>query len=72
MSILEDYYLVVDLEATCADDKSIPRKQMEIIEIGAVMLHARSLQIESEFQSFIRPVVHPQLTPFCTALTRRT
>ena len=31
-----DYYLVIDLEATCCDQGTIPFGRMEIIEIGAV------------------------------------
>jgi inhibitor of KinA sporulation pathway (predicted exonuclease) len=69
MRISNDYYLIVDLEATCSDDGAVPRKQMEIIEIGAVMLSSHSLEIESEFQTFVHPVRHPQLTAFCTELT---
>jgi inhibitor of KinA sporulation pathway (predicted exonuclease) len=42
---------------------------MEIIEIGAVMQNSRTYEIESEFQTFIRPVRHPELTDFCTRLT---
>jgi inhibitor of KinA sporulation pathway (predicted exonuclease) len=57
------HILVVDLEATCCDLKSIPRHQMETIEIGAVMVNAANLEIVAEFQTFIRklgknPVVH--------------
>ena len=37
------YFLVVDLEATCSDTKEVPRQEMEIIEIGAVMVEAKSL-----------------------------
>jgi inhibitor of KinA sporulation pathway (predicted exonuclease) len=64
-----DYYLVIDFEATCCDQGSVPREQMEIIEIGAVMVDAHTLQAVDEFQSFIRPVRHTQLTAFCTELT---
>ncbi len=64
-----DYYLVIDLEATCCDKASIPRGEMEIIEIGAVMVEAQSLENVSEFQTFIMPVRHPKLTPFCQELT---
>lgn len=64
-----DYYLVVDLEATCNNNDSFPRTEMEIIEIGAVLLERKSLKIVEEFQSFIRPVRHPVLTEFCTNLT---
>lgn len=63
------YFLVIDLEATCADDKSIRRRETEIIEIGAVILNAQTWQLESEFQRFVKPIRHPQLTKFCTELT---
>ncbi|BAT56051.1 exonuclease, RNase T and DNA polymerase III [Nostoc sp. NIES-3756] len=63
------YYLIVDLEATCSDDGSIPRHEMEIIEIGAVMLNRKTWAIDSEFQQFIQPIRNPQLTKFCTQLT---
>lgn len=62
MQIQERYILVVDLEATCCDDRSISRRQMEIIEIGAVLLDLRDRRVISEFQRFVRPVRHPQLT----------
>ncbi|MDF5733469.1 MAG: exonuclease domain-containing protein [Rhizonema sp. PD38] len=63
------YFLIIDLEATCSNDKSIPKEEMEIIEIGAVMLNKATWAIEAEFQQFIQPVRHPQLTAFCTELT---
>lgn len=64
-----NYYLVVDLEATCCDRDSIARSHMEVIEIGAVMVHPESLTIIDEFQSFIKPIRHPILTDFCKSLT---
>ncbi|MBC8870825.1 MAG: exonuclease domain-containing protein [Planctomycetes bacterium] len=67
-----DYYLVIDLEATCCDGCTFPQREMEIIEIGAVMADARSLQPVDEFGSFVRPVRNPTLTPFCTDLTSIT
>ncbi|BAY61600.1 exonuclease RNase T and DNA polymerase III [Calothrix brevissima NIES-22] len=63
------YYLIIDLEATCCDAGSVPRHEMEIIEIGAVILNRTTWEIDSEFQQFIQPVRHPQLTNFCTTLT---
>ncbi len=63
------YFLIIDLEATCCNVKTIPSHQMEIIEIGAVMLNSTTWEIDSEFQQFIQPVIHPQLTAFCTELT---
>jgi inhibitor of KinA sporulation pathway (predicted exonuclease) len=59
MRIPNDYYLIVDVEATCSDDGTVPRHEMEIIEIGAVMQDSRTFEIESEFQSFVCPVRRP-------------
>lgn len=72
MKISQSHYLIVDLEATCSDDGSVPRHEMETIEIGAVLMNARSLEIEDEFQTFVRPTRHPLLTDFCTQLTTIT
>jgi 3'-5' exoribonuclease 1 len=71
---LEKYkhILVVDLEATCCDLKTIPRHQMETIEIGAVMVDRATLTIVDEFQTFIKPQRHPILTNFCKELTSIT
>lgn len=63
------FHLVIDLEATCDDRGRIPRDESEIIEIGAVLLDAVTLLELEEFQTFVRPVIHPQLTAFCTKLT---
>jgi inhibitor of KinA sporulation pathway (predicted exonuclease) len=63
------YFLVIDLEATCSDDKSIPRQETEIIEIGAVILNRSTWEVDAEYQQFIKPIRHPILTDFCTQLT---
>lgn len=63
------FHLVIDLEATCDDGGRIPRDESEIIEIGAVLLEGDTLRTVGEFQTFVRPVIHPALTPFCTKLT---
>jgi len=63
------YFLVVDLEATCCDKQSISRREMETIEIGAVIVEAKSLNLIDEFVTFIKPVRNPILTEFCTQLT---
>ncbi len=65
-------FLVIDLEATCDDGGRVPKHQMEIIEIGAVLASGETLEPLAEFQTFVRPVRHPDLTPFCTALTSIT
>jgi inhibitor of KinA sporulation pathway (predicted exonuclease) len=67
--IQENYYLIVDFEATCSDRNEFPREEMEIIEIGALLLDRERLEVHSEFQSFIKPVRNPRLTEFCKDLT---
>lgn len=66
------YYVVIDLEATCCDDGSIRRRDTEIIEIGAVLVDATTLEPVDEFQRFVKPKIHPKLTAFCTELTKIT
>jgi len=66
------HFLVIDLEATCDEERRLPSRQMEIIEIGAVLVEPESLAPVAEFQTFIKPVRHPLLTPFCTKLTSIT
>ncbi len=66
------HYVVIDLEATCCDDHSFDRDETEIIEIGAVLVDATTLTAGAEFQTFIKPVRHRTLTPFCTELTTIT
>lgn len=63
------HYLVIDLEATCSDDGTVPKHEMEIIEIGAVMVAAGTLLPIAEHQTFVRPTRHRYLTAFCISLT---
>ncbi|MCA9635518.1 MAG: exonuclease domain-containing protein [Myxococcales bacterium] len=65
-------YLVVDLEATCDVEGALPREATEIIEIGAILVDAATLDPIDEFQTFVRPLVHPRLSEFCTRLTTIT
>jgi inhibitor of KinA sporulation pathway (predicted exonuclease) len=69
MSGAPTHFLVIDLEATCDDGGRIPEKIMEIIEIGAVLVEEATLAPVGEFQTFVRPVIRPKLTAFCTELT---
>lgn len=66
------HYLVIDLEATCCNKGTVPREEMETIEIGAVLVETSTLKPIKEFQSFVRPIQYPILTPFCTELTTIT
>ena len=60
-------FVIVDLEATCWEGGD--RSQMEIIEIGAVLLGPDLELTGREFASFVHPVAHPQLSDFCRKLT---
>jgi len=68
------HLLIVDLEATCwdGDVPGLNRRQtvedMEVIEFGCVVAELDSKLLDAK--SFIvRPVLRPQLSPFCTQLT---
>lgn len=64
----DQHVLVIDLEATCCISGSIPKGEMEIIQIGAVVSSVRG-EVTFEWVEKVRPVRHPQLTEFCTRLT---
>lgn len=61
------HLVVLDFEATC-DDKNPPKPQ-EVIEFPSVLLSWPELALVDEFEAFVRPVHHPQLTDFCRELT---
>jgi DNA polymerase III epsilon subunit-like protein len=65
--------VVVDLEATCpeSDEGNNTVERSNIIEIGAVRLDRRSLEIVDRFSELIRPLEYP-VTPFITRLTSIT
>lgn len=65
-------YVIVDFEATCCDKGTVPREEMEIIEIGAVALRDQGPEVLGKFCAIIRPVRNPELTQFCTDLTSIT
>jgi len=60
-------WLVIDLEAT-TDEGGWPVTEMEIIEIGATLVHRDGREVD-HFQRFVRPERRPLLTSFCTHLT---
>lgn len=67
-----DRIAIIDLECTCDDTgEIIPRHEMEIVEIGCVIADIEG-NTYNEFNCFIKPVIHPTLTPFCTKLTSIT
>ena len=59
-------FLVVDLEATCWErDAPAPN---EIIAIGCVCQDTAAGPL-GDFQTFVRPKLMPELSPFCKTLT---
>lgn len=63
-----DYYLVIDFEATC-DAGNSQTYRHEIIEFPAMLVDTSQSKIIAEFHSYVRPVINPKLTEFCTCLT---
>lgn len=61
------HFVIFDLEATCWDGNTLGREQ-EIIEIGALISDPYGDQIAT-FQDFVRPVMNPNLSHYCTKLT---
>jgi len=64
-------FIIYDLEATCWEGKTPDGLTQETIEIGAVKINSYGEQVGS-YNRFIRPVVHPYLSPFCKSLTSIT
>lgn len=63
-------FIVYDLEATCWPNRPASLRQ-ETIEVGAYKLNGHGEHIGT-FQTFVRPIVHPMLSPFCKELTSIT
>jgi inhibitor of KinA sporulation pathway (predicted exonuclease) len=65
-------FIIFDLEATCWQTESERKgRTQEIIEIGAVKINEFG-KTESRFESFVRPIIHPNLSDFCRSLTSIT
>ncbi|PKG01682.1 MULTISPECIES: 3'-5' exonuclease [unclassified Alcanivorax] len=63
--------LIVDLEATCWRDKHTAPAEKEVIEIGCALVASDSTVMD-DFSTFVKPLLHPNLTAFCTELTTIT
>ena len=62
-------YVVIDIEATCGGP--VRQDTSEIIEIGAVLADD-DFKVVDEYCTFVKPVIFPELTRFCTDLTSIT
>jgi len=63
-----DYLVVIDFEATCFGRDNTKFCQ-EIIQFPAVLVDCETLTIKDAFCEFVKPVVNPTLTEYCTNLT---
>lgn len=71
-----DRIVVIDLEATCWENKDgfktpPPGEQSEIIEIGACFLDIQTGKVSQKTSYLVRPY-HSKISPFCTQLTGYT
>ncbi|KAI9323071.1 ribonuclease H-like domain-containing protein [Dichotomocladium elegans] len=63
-----DYYLFFDVEATCEENGGFDYPN-EIIEFPVVLVDGLTFKKVDEFQSYVKPSKHPELTDFCKKLT---
>ncbi len=70
---MEYYLCVLDFEATCWNDDSVSKEQMEIIEFPSVLYKINEVNstqtFVSEFAKYVKPTLNPKLSAFCTELT---
>lgn len=74
MSSIVTSVVVFDLEFTAwegsmARNWSGPGEHREVVQFGAVRLHARTLAEEAQFEALVRPRINPQLSDYFTRLT---
>lgn len=62
-----DFFAVIDFEATC-EENNIDFKH-EIIEFPIVLVDLDTMEVGDTFHEYVRPVVNPVLTKFCSNLT---
>jgi len=62
------HLLIVDLEATCWNDRPLSVEVMEVIEFGLVLANLEG-EILASHSQFVRPVINSKLNEFCSQLT---
>ena len=63
-----DYFLVLDFEGAFIDDEGSPNVT-EVIEFSVLKINATTLRTESEFHTYVQPIIHPRLNSKCTEIT---
>merc|ERR1712217_580995 len=66
------HFCVLDFEKTCEDREKGQLDPQEIIEFPSELFSSNSCTVVDEFESYVKPRVHPTLTEFCTSLTKIT
>jgi len=65
-------YFVLDFEATCDNGIHLLKPQ-EIIEFPCILIELsipkRSFEVKSCFHSYVKPMIHTELSEYCTQLT---
>jgi len=62
------YFLILDFESTCASPRP-PNFTQEIIELPCLVYSLEQEYTTAMFHEYVRPVINPRLTNFCTQLT---
>ncbi|WHI49083.1 exonuclease domain-containing protein [Microbulbifer sp. VAAF005] len=63
-----NHLLVVDLEATCWDDRPQSVEDMEVIEFGLAIASLKG-EVLASHSELVKPTVNPILSSFCSQLT---
>ena len=63
-----DFFLVLDFEGAFIDDEGSPNVT-EVIEFSVLKINATTLRTESEFHTYVQPIIHPRLNSKCTEIT---
>ena len=65
-----DYICVYDFECTCSEDKvAYPMQTQEVIEFPIVIIDVKRKAVKAVYQTYVKPTIDTELTPFCTELT---
>ena len=63
-----DYYLICDVEATCQEGSTFDYEN-EIIEFPVILVDGSSMTEIDVFHAYVKPLIHSELSEFCTRLT---
>ena len=64
-----DYFIIIDFESTCWENKENQPHKNEIIEFPAVLMNAVNGEIEDTFHHYVMPTKGWNLSDFCKKLT---